>query len=109
MVLGTPTSGMCENSKKREKNYANEIMLMTPKFEGDLFVNEVTWFELAHQYLVTLTYERSMVDLVKICSNGIPKPPMKRGLILYQLYIRKKIDNGFGILHLQIWSLNSHG
>jgi hypothetical protein len=32
----------------------NETMLMTLEFEGDLYVNEVTWFELTHQYLVTL-------------------------------------------------------
>ncbi len=39
-----------------------------------------------------------MVDLVKTCSNGIPMPPpMERGLIQDQLYIRKKIDSGFGI------------
>ncbi len=48
MVLGVPTSGRCEDSKKREKNFVDETMLMTPKFEGDLLVNEVTWFELAH-------------------------------------------------------------
>jgi hypothetical protein len=29
----------------------NETMLMTLEFEGDLLVNEVTWLELAHQYL----------------------------------------------------------
>ncbi len=42
----------------------NETMLMTPKFEGDLFVNEVTWFELAHQYLVTLVELKKVVILL---------------------------------------------
>jgi hypothetical protein len=54
MVLGTPIGGKCEDSKKRGKNFVNETMLMTLEFEGDLPMNEVTWFELAHQYLVTL-------------------------------------------------------
>jgi len=64
MVLGTPTNGMCEDSKKREKNFVNEAMFMTPKFEGHLFVNEVTWFELAHQYLVTLVEVKKVVILL---------------------------------------------
>jgi hypothetical protein len=65
MVLSAPTTGMCEDSKKREKkNFVNETMLMTPKFEGDLFVNEATWFELAHQYLVTLVELKKVVILL---------------------------------------------
>jgi hypothetical protein len=48
MVLGAPIGGKCEDSKKRVKNFVNEIMLMTPEFEGDLPMNEVTWFELVH-------------------------------------------------------------
>jgi hypothetical protein len=49
MVLGAPTGGKCEDSKKKVKNFMNETMPMTPKFEGDLPMNEVTWFELAHR------------------------------------------------------------
>jgi hypothetical protein len=48
MVLGVPTSGKCEDSKKRLKNFVNETMPMTLEFEGDLPMNEVTWFELVH-------------------------------------------------------------
>jgi hypothetical protein len=48
MVLGAPTGGKCEDSNKRVKNFVNETMPMTPKFEGDLPMNEVTWFELVH-------------------------------------------------------------
>jgi hypothetical protein len=33
MVLGAPTGGNYENSKKREKNFVNEIMLTTPNFK----------------------------------------------------------------------------
>jgi hypothetical protein len=46
IVLGAPTSGRCEDSKKMGKKFVNETMLMTPKFEGDLLVNETTWFNL---------------------------------------------------------------
>ncbi len=46
--LGAPIGGKCEDSKKRVKNFGNEIMLMTLEFEGDLPMNEVTWFELVH-------------------------------------------------------------
>jgi hypothetical protein len=42
----------------------NETMFMTPKFEGDLFVNEVTWFELAYQYLVILVEVKKVVILL---------------------------------------------
>jgi hypothetical protein len=38
-----------------------------------------------------------MVDLVKTCSNGIPMPPNEKRTYTNQLYIRKKIDSGFGI------------
>jgi hypothetical protein len=48
MVLGAPIGGRCEDSRKRVKNFVNEIMPMTPKFEGDLLLNEVTWSKLAH-------------------------------------------------------------
>jgi hypothetical protein len=41
----------------------NETMLMTLEFEGDLHVNEVTWFELTHQYLVTLVEVKKSGDL----------------------------------------------
>jgi len=64
VVLGAPTSDMCEDSKKRGKNFVNETMLVTPKFEGDLFVNEVTWFELAHQYLVIFVEVKKVVILL---------------------------------------------
>ncbi len=47
-VLGAPTGGRCQDSKKRGKNFVNETVPMTPEFEGDLPVNEVTWPELAH-------------------------------------------------------------
>jgi hypothetical protein len=42
----------------------NETMLMTPGFEGDIFVNEVTWFELACQYLVILVEVKKMATLL---------------------------------------------
>jgi hypothetical protein len=42
----------------------NEAMFMTPEFEGDLFVNEVTWFELACQYLVIFVEVKKMVILL---------------------------------------------
>ncbi len=48
MVLGVPIGGKCENSKKRLKNFVNETMHVTLEFEGDLPMNEVTWFELVH-------------------------------------------------------------
>jgi hypothetical protein len=64
MVLGAPTSGKCEDSKKREKKFVNETLLLTLEFEGDLHVNEVTWFELAHQYLVTLVEVKTNGDLI---------------------------------------------
>jgi hypothetical protein len=64
MVLGTPISGRCEDSKKRGKNFVNETMFMTPEFEGDLLVNEVTWFELVHQYLVTFIEVKKMVIIL---------------------------------------------
>jgi hypothetical protein len=64
MVLGAPTNGRCEDSKKREKNFVNETMLMTPEFEGDLFVNEATWFELACQYLVILVEVKKVAILL---------------------------------------------
>jgi hypothetical protein len=64
IVLGAPTSGKCEDSKKRGKNFVNETILMTPKFQGDLFVNETTWFELAHQYLVTFVKVKKMMIIL---------------------------------------------
>jgi hypothetical protein len=64
IVLGAPTSGMCEDSKKRGKNFVNETMFMTPKFEGDLLVNETTWFELAHQYLVIFVEVKRMMIIL---------------------------------------------
>jgi hypothetical protein len=64
IVLGTLTSGRCEDSKKRGKNFVNKTMLMTPKFEGDLLVNETTWFELAYQYLVTFVEVKKVVIIL---------------------------------------------
>jgi hypothetical protein len=64
IILGAPTNGMCENSKKRGNFFVNEIMFMTPKFEGDLLVNETTWFELAHQYLVTFVEVKKVMIIL---------------------------------------------
>jgi hypothetical protein len=64
--LAAPISGRCEDSKKKEKNFVNEIMLMTPEFEGDLPLNEVTWLELAHQYLVTLVGVKKGSDFIRL-------------------------------------------
>jgi len=64
MVLGTPIGGRCEDSRKRVKNFVNEIMPMTPKFEGDLLVNEVTWSELAHHtWSLLLRLKRVAISL----------------------------------------------
>jgi hypothetical protein len=49
MILGAPTSGKCEDSKKSVKKFVNETVNMTQKFEGDLPMNEATWFELVHR------------------------------------------------------------
>jgi hypothetical protein len=61
MVLGAPTGGKCEDSKKRGKKFVNETMPMTSKFEGVLPVNEVTWHELVHQCLVTFVEVKKVV------------------------------------------------
>ncbi len=50
--------------KKKVIFFVNETMFMTPEFEGDLFVNEVTWFELACQYLVILLEVKKLVILL---------------------------------------------
>jgi len=44
----------------------NETMSMTPEFEGDLPVNEITWPELAHQYLVTLVEVKESGDITRL-------------------------------------------
>ncbi|CAM6066299.1 unnamed protein product [Sphagnum tenellum] len=47
-VHGKEFGQRCQDSKKRGKNFVNETVPMTPEFEGDLPVNEVTWPELAY-------------------------------------------------------------
>ncbi len=44
----------------------NETMFMTPKFESDILVNEVTWPKLAHQYLVTFVEVKKSGDLTRL-------------------------------------------
>jgi hypothetical protein len=76
MVLGAPTGGKCEDSNKRVKNFVNETMPMTPKFEGDLPMNEVTWFELVHHtWSLFLKFKKRSDNLI------ISKPKEHKRLI----------------------------
>ncbi|CAM6010122.1 unnamed protein product [Sphagnum balticum] len=74
-VLGDPTGGRCEEPKKRGRPLLNEPVPVIPEFGGDLPVNEVTWPELAHRYLVTL---------IEVKKSGDPsglRPEERRRLI----------------------------